>query len=181
VTNELIVTYLEALPGHEEALRERLVSLQAPDIHVFGRIHHLEQFVVLDFTGAAKDMDIPDLLAAAPDQRHHEALTSFGDVPTDQSSVVLATHVDIVPAHKEEGTAIVVEHVETSKAHPGCLAMAVYAQTDRPNHMTLLEGWQSIDALQNHRADPNTIEFRSKVLPLSGSLYDERLYSRFPI
>ncbi len=49
-------------------------------------------------------------------------------------------------------------------------------QNSRPNHVTLVEVWKDQKAVDAHGISPHMIEFRTKFFPLSGGLYDERLY-----
>jgi quinol monooxygenase YgiN len=52
----------------------------------------------------------------------------------------------------------------------------VLQQTSRPNHLTLVEAWRGRAALEAHEAAAHTRKFRDALLPMSGSLYDQRLY-----
>ena len=178
MTDDLTFTYLEALPGEGAALQAKLVSLGAPGGHVLARNYYPEYFVVLETDGPGTNLNLQNLLASAPDRRHHKALTTSGSLSDLSDGMMVVTHVDIVPAHKNEGTALVTNHVAQSAAHTGCLFMGAYAQSDRHNHMTLLERWSDAGALSGHKRHPDTVAFRSDVLPLCGSLYDERFCSR---
>ena len=42
--------------------------------------------------------------------------------------------------------------------------------------LTLVEIWQGQGALEKHEVAPHTREFRELLLPMSGSLFDQRLY-----
>jgi quinol monooxygenase YgiN len=90
----------------------------------------------------------------------------------------VVTHVDVVPAHKDEGVAQVVRLADSSRAEPGCLRFDAWQQADRPNHMTLVETWADPGARDDHRAAAATRRFRERLAPLSGALYDERLCRR---
>jgi quinol monooxygenase YgiN len=52
----------------------------------------------------------------------------------------------------------------------------IVQQTNRPNHFTVIEIWASREALDAHGMAPHVREFRDKLAPMSGALYDERLY-----
>ena len=65
---------------------------------------------------------------------------------------------------------------EDSRQHSGNLEFDVWQQTDRPNHFTAVEAWGSRGALNVHVMQKETREFRIKLAPMSGALYDKRLY-----
>ena len=46
----------------------------------------------------------------------------------------------------------------------------------RPNHFHLIEVWADRSAFTGHILADHTKQFRAKVTPLEGALYDERLY-----
>jgi quinol monooxygenase YgiN len=52
----------------------------------------------------------------------------------------------------------------------------VLQQSNRQNHCTIVEIWQDQPALEAHVMAAHTRQFRDKFQPMSGSLYDERLY-----
>jgi quinol monooxygenase YgiN len=45
-----------------------------------------------------------------------------------------------------------------------------------PNHFTLIEVWRDRKAFDASVTAPHNKEFRDKLTPLEGALYDERLY-----
>lgn len=47
---------------------------------------------------------------------------------------------------------------------------------NRPNHLTLVEVWRGNSDLEKHELAAHTRKFRDLLLPMSGSLYDQRLY-----
>ena len=50
-------------------------------------------------------------------------------------------------------------------------------QASRLNHLTLVEAWTDAPAREAHSAANPTKSFRSTLGPMSGALYDERLYA----
>ena len=58
----------------------------------------------------------------------------------------------------------------------GILRYDVLQQSSRPNHLTLVEVWRGMAALEKHEVAAHTRKFREGLLPMSGSLYDQRLY-----
>src|SRR5437879_600546 len=52
----------------------------------------------------------------------------------------------------------------------------IVQQTNRPTHFTVIEIWASREAFDAHGMAPHVREFRDRLAPMSGALYDERLY-----
>jgi quinol monooxygenase YgiN len=117
------------------------------------------------------------LLVAPYDERPHSAMAAAAP---DQASYVGAlfvlTHVDVIPTAKEEGLGAVRDLVAASRGRPGGVRYDALTQTSRPNHMTLVEVWRSAQDFEGYVTAEATKSFRERFLPLSGSLYDERLY-----
>ena len=49
-------------------------------------------------------------------------------------------------------------------------------QANRPNHFTVVEAWADRKAYESHVLADHTRQFRDKLGPMSGALYDERLF-----
>lgn len=192
-----IVTYFEVANGeadtaagllrrHRQASRNSAGNLHFEVLQRIGRPNH---FVILELweTAAAKEVHTDDpatqgfLEALEPmrispyDQREHTGLSVAAD-SVGEGTVYAVTHVDIVPTYRETGVELVVGLTETSRSDPGNIRFDALTQSSRTNHMTLVELWQNEAALQNHAMTAHKIEFRHELAPLSGSLYDERLY-----
>jgi quinol monooxygenase YgiN len=65
---------------------------------------------------------------------------------------------------------------EASRTDDGSVRFEVLQQGSRQNHFTLVEIWQDQQAFEAHVMAAHTKQFREKFQPLTGSLYDERLY-----
>jgi quinol monooxygenase YgiN len=59
---------------------------------------------------------------------------------------------------------------------PGNLLFDVLQVDGHPNHFTLVQGWRDRKAFDASLTASSTREFRQKITPLEGALYDERLY-----
>lgn len=91
-------------------------------------------------------------------------------------TVYVLTHVDVVPSGKDQGQELVETLAKDARGEPGNLWFDVLQQANRPNHFTLVEAWRDRNALDAHIDAAATREFRDKLKPLQGALYDERLY-----
>ena len=81
-----------------------------------------------------------------------------------------------IPPKKDDGIAALKTLAEPSRKDAGNARYEVWQQNSRPNHFTLIETWKDEKALQAHWTAPHMKSFRDQLLPMSGSLYDERLY-----
>jgi quinol monooxygenase YgiN len=111
------------------------------------------------------------------DERLHKGL-AIGPVPAARTAgaTYVVTHADAIPPGKDEAIALLKQLAEASRAEGGNVRFEVLQQSSRPNHCTIVEIWQDQQALEAHAIAAHTRQFREKFQPLSGSLYDERLY-----
>jgi quinol monooxygenase YgiN len=94
-----------------------------------------------------------------------------------QAAVVVVTHIDVPPPNKDACIALIEAHVKASRAEAGCAQFEVLQQADRPNHFSAVERWSSQAAYDTHIVAAHTRQFRTALTPLSGALYDERIYT----
>jgi quinol monooxygenase YgiN len=90
--------------------------------------------------------------------------------------VYVLTHADAIPPAKDEALMLLQQLAETSRQEAGNVRFEVLQQSNRQNHCTLVEIWQDQQALAAHAMAAHTRHFRDRFQPMSGSLYDERLY-----
>ena len=86
------------------------------------------------------------------------------------------THVDVVPPKKDEAIVLLNDLASASRKDSGVLRFDVWQQASRPNHSYVIEVWRDDAARDMHVMAGHTRAFRAKLLPLEGSLYDERVY-----
>jgi quinol monooxygenase YgiN len=91
-------------------------------------------------------------------------------------TVFVLTHVDVVPTGKDQGIVLVKELAEAGRKDPTNLRFDVLQQDSRPNHFTVVEAWRDRSSFDANVTAAHTKDFREKLTPLSGALYDERLY-----
>jgi quinol monooxygenase YgiN len=56
------------------------------------------------------------------------------------------------------------------------LRFDVLQQSARTNHFEMVEIWNSPEAQDAHEISPGNRDFRAKLAPLLGALYDQRVY-----
>jgi quinol monooxygenase YgiN len=97
-----------------------------------------------------------------------------GQVPSGALYVV--THVDVFPAGKDQAAELVKAQADAARKDDGNLRYDLLQWDGHPNHFTLVEAWRDRKAFDASAAAPHTKQFRQKLMPLEGALYDERLY-----
>ena len=193
-----IVTYIEVAPASGDnaaaLLKQGGDAARKCDgnlrTEVLRRLAPSNQFVLVSIwrdrpafeagreSSAMKDvMDrIGPHLITAVDRRFHNALIGGADTPRGQGSVFVVTHIDVPPPNKDACIELLLSHVKESRGDRGCTRFEVFQQADRPNHFSAVETWASRADFDAHIVAAHTRDFRMKLTPLSGSLYDERIY-----
>jgi quinol monooxygenase YgiN len=195
-----VVTYIEVAPAATDQARGLLRQLREASRQSIGnlrfetlqRTERTNHFAIIEAWADQKTRDayagsaparqfretLQRLLSAGYDERPHIPL-SVGPLAAPASgkdALYVVTHVDIVPTFKDKGVAAVKDLAETSRREAGSARYEALTQASRHNHMTLVEIWTDPKALEAHIVAAHMKKFRDELLPMSGSLYDERLY-----
>ena len=96
--------------------------------------------------------------------------------PGGPLAVSVLTHIDVFPAGKDRVADLARALAEAGRNSAGNLRFDVLRWAGHPNHFTLIEGWCHREAFEASAMAAPTREFRQKLTPLEGALYDERLY-----
>jgi quinol monooxygenase YgiN len=195
------VTYIEVEPAQADAARRLLAHYRdalkdkgALEFAVFEQIGRPHHFAIVEQWPSAKAREdnaasaasrefraaLAPLLIAPYDERPHFALSTGTRAATPAAVptvVYVVTHVDMVPPKREEGVAEVRKLAEASRGTAGNIRFDALVQASRLNHLTLVEAWTDAPAQQAHSATNPTRSFRTALGPMSGALYDERLYA----
>jgi quinol monooxygenase YgiN len=194
-----VVTYLEVAPKAVAEAR-RLITTHCTDarkapglleMDALQRLGRANHFAILEKWQSAKARDdyaasetaksfvagLDPVLIAGHDERLHVPLTTAGSEAALSGALVVLTHVDLIPTFKDAGVAKVKEFAEQSRSSDGNLRFDVLTQANRPNHMTVVESWSSAAAKEAQISSSLARAFRQNLMPMSGSLYDEREYS----
>ncbi len=102
---------------------------------------------------------------------------AIGAEPGADNAVYVLTHVDVFPAGKDQTIELLKALGAASRQEAGHLRFEVWQQEGRLNHLPVFETWRDAQAQGAHAGAPHTREFRAKLVPLQGALYDERLYT----
>lgn len=91
--------------------------------------------------------------------------------------IILVTgSVTARPGNFDDALRLSTEHVSRSRTEPGCLAHAVYRDTENPDRLVFVEQWESMDALRAHFAVPDTRDFAKALAALSAGAPDLQIY-----
>lgn len=191
------VSYVEVAPAAKDAAAAAIrqwseaarKSPGAVRIEVLQGIYRPNQFVVAaiwkdqkafdDAAASELTKDIREKLrphALAPsDNRVHKgfALTASQAAPAP-GAIFVVTHVDVPPPQRDACEALLKQLAAASQKEGGVVRFDVYQQTNRPNHFTVLEIWKDQAAADAHAVAAHTKEFRQKLGPMLGALYDDR-------
>jgi len=117
-------------------------------------------------------------IANAPyDERINNALyVGQGKNGGRAGAIYVATHVDVIPAGKDDTMAALKTMSIDTANDPGNISYEVLQQANRGNHFTVVEAWIDRKSLDGHAMAAHTRAFREKLMPVAGALYDERFY-----
>jgi quinol monooxygenase YgiN len=193
------VTYVDVLPasrGSAVAALKQYRDASRKDAG-FGRIELFEQIgrpghlVAIEAWTDQKAADAHGLTAATKqllntlepirssgyDQRPYKPLTiAAAAASATNQTVYVITHVDTVPSPQNDSPGLLRRLAEESRRDAGNVRFDVVQHTMRANHFTIIEGWQSQNALDAHAAAAHTRQYRDTLQPMAGGPLDERLY-----
>jgi quinol monooxygenase YgiN len=124
---------------------------------------------------ALRDKLKPHLISAIDDRTHNGLEIATGD-KTAAGAVYVVTHVDVPPPKKDDCIAALKTLIADSRKEPGSLRFDIFQQGSRPNHFSVVEIWKDQAAYDAHITAAHTKAFRDALTPMTGALYDERLY-----
>jgi quinol monooxygenase YgiN len=115
---------------------------------------------------------------ASPDERILAAIWQgqASKTPATANAVWVVTHVDAMPQYMDEASSMLERLAEGSVKQAGNLRFLVTHQPDLPNHFTVMENWADRASFEAHQAADATKQFREKLGPMLGALYDQRIY-----
>jgi quinol monooxygenase YgiN len=127
-------------------------------------------------TSAFRDK-LKAIQAGPYDERVHSSLNVGPNEPlSGKRAVIVVSHVDVPPPRKDECVAALNPLADASRKGAGNQRFEVQQQTNRPNHFTVVEVWKDRKAYDGSRSADAQRQFRDKLGPMLGALYDERLY-----
>jgi quinol monooxygenase YgiN len=107
---------------------------------------------------------------------HHGLALAAAPASRPTGAIYAVTHADAIPPAKDDAMRLLKQLAEMSRHDDGSVRFEVLQQRSRLNHFTIVEIWRDQKALEAHVMAAHTRQFREQFQPMSGSLYDERLY-----
>jgi quinol monooxygenase YgiN len=131
--------------------------------------------------GAAGTLQFRDALKAIEDAPYDERVNNALDIGQGKSeskagAIYVLTHVDVIPAGKDDCMAALKAMSIDTANDPGNISYEVLQQANRGNHFTVVEAWTNKKTFDAHAMAAHTRAFREKLTPIAGALYDERFY-----
>lgn len=96
-------------------------------------------------------------------------------------AVYIVTHVDTFGGEKaNEAAKMLQQYVADCKKDPAAIRIELVREPSRLNHFALIEIWKSRKDFEAHLDKPYTVQFRTKIQPILGGPFDERLHVQMP-
>ena len=83
--------------------------------------------------------------------------------------ILVLGHVTARPEHFDDVLRLSQQHVERSRAEPGCIAHAVHRDTENPLRLVFVEQWTDMAALQLHFRVPASRDFGKALAAMSSA------------
>ena len=191
ITATYVVSFIEVAPSSARNATAVLRALRDASrkeagnsgFAILQRIGQSQQFAILEVwrdtkaqASHAAAAGTAQLHGKPIDERLHIGFVVGQPKVSGAGSVYVLTHVDLIGAKKDEGLAAIKKLSIDSAQDAGVLRYDILQQSSRPNHLTLVEVWRGKAALEKHEVAAHTRQFRELLLPMSGNLYDQRLY-----
>jgi quinol monooxygenase YgiN len=194
-----VVTYIEVLPSAQREATGLLSQVAAAGrkeagnqrYDILQRIDRKNQFVILEawadqkaaeaHAGSAALKEFKDKLrplqASFYDERPSNGIAvAPSPASVGKGAIYVVTHVDVTPPNKDDCIVMLKKLADDTRKEPNSQQFEAWQQNNRANHFTVTEIWKNRAAIDAHIATASTKEFREKLGPMSGALYDERLY-----
>jgi quinol monooxygenase YgiN len=194
-----VVTYIEVVPSAKAEAGDLLKQVAVTSrkeagnqrYDILQRIDRDNQFVILEAWtdqkaaeahasgGALKQFKdkLKPLQAGFYDERPSVGIAvAPSPASFSEGAIYVITHVDVAPPRKDDCIALLKSLADDIRKEPNAEGFAAWQQTNRTNHFTVTEVWKNLAAYDAHIAAASTKEFREKLGPMSGALYDERFY-----
>jgi quinol monooxygenase YgiN len=193
-----VVTYIEVVPsaqGETAGLLKQVATASRKEAgnqryDILQRVDRENQFVILEAWADLKAAEahaggsalkqfkekLKPLQASFYDERPSNGIAVAPAPAASEGAIYAVTHVDVIPPSKDDCAAMLKKLAEDTRKEPNAERFEAWVQNNRANHFTVTETWKNRAAHDAHIATASTREFREKLGPMSGALYDERLY-----
>jgi quinol monooxygenase YgiN len=194
------VTYLEVTPAAKAEAINLIKQVAAASrkepgnlrYEVLQRVDRNNQFAILEAWSDSKALEAHDTgtsmaqfrdklkpLRSGPYDLRPSVPISVAPVAAavGKGSLYVLTHVDVAPNVKDTTIEMLKKLSEDGRKEPGSERFETWQQNNRTNHFTVIEIWKNREAADAHAVTASTKDFREKLGPMSGALYDDRFYT----
>ena len=95
--------------------------------------------------------------------------------------IIVIGSVVAVPGRGDDALALSLEHVQRSRAEPGCVSHAVHRDAENPQRLVFVEEWADMAALQQHFRVPPSRAFAKALAALAAEAPSMSLYDATPV
>src|SRR5215467_10875150 len=190
------VHYLEVMPASRAmaiaALKQYAAASRKDDgyasVDFFEQIGRPAHFIILEKWADQKSFDAHAMADSTKqllnkistvrlglDQNSYRTFTVSESARPNDRMVAVVSHVDTAGTQADAPT-VLRRLAEMSRKEKGNIRFDILQNAKRPNHFTVLEAWQSQDALDAHAIAAHTREFRDSIQAVLGSPLDERWF-----
>jgi quinol monooxygenase YgiN len=159
-----------------EILQRTVPSNQLAIVAVWKDQKAYEAHVAAAHSKEFRDRIKPYLISAIDDRLHSGMEIAGAATGSTRGAIYVVTHVDVPPPRKDDCVAALKTLVGESRKEAGAARFEVFQQSNRPNHFSVVEIWKGQRAYDAHITAAHTKKFRDVLTPMTGALYDERLY-----
>jgi len=191
-----VVTYIEATPSAQQqvaGLLRRLAEAGRTEgairFEALQRTTEPNQFALLEAWKDQRALDAHRAAAAAKQFRDQaapllltppdERLCVATDIAPDhqgRATVFAVTHVDVPGNSRDSALDLLKTLAQRNRANPRNLRFDIVHQRDRTNHFSVVATWSDQKSADEYQLAEQTKDFRSRLTPLLGALYDQRWY-----
>ena len=192
------VSYVEVMPSSEAAAVAALKQYRDASrkdegyvrVDLFAQIGRAGHFAIVETWMDQKAFDahgttahtrqllttLQPILVSDYDQRPYKTLTvSSAAAAAGSQTIHVVAHVDTV-GPQTDAPGLLRRLAEASRKDEGNVRFDVLQHAARANHFTIVETWQSQQALDAHAAAAHTRQYRETLHSITGSPLDERVY-----
>jgi quinol monooxygenase YgiN len=194
-----VVTYIEVVPSAQREAAGLLKQVAAASrkeagnqrYDILQRLDRKNQFVILEAWTDLKAAEahaggsdlkqfkdkLKPLQASFYDERPSNGISvAPSPASVGKGAIYAVTHVDVTPPNKDDCIVMLKKLADDARKESNSVQFEAWQQNNRANHFTVTETWKNRTAIDAHIAAASTKEFREKLGPMSGALYDERFY-----
>ena len=97
-------------------------------------------------------------------------------VQASSTAFYVATYIDVQVNSTNEGTALIKQYRDATRAEKGNSGTDFVQETGRPSRFVIVEFWKDQASFEAHEKAAHTAQFRSRLKAIHNSPYDQRIH-----